>query len=258
MTNIALNKRILEKDNWFKSELLTDGNFSKYDGNSGFGYCTFPNYCTIDLEKIYDIELIRFLLWDQGARNYKYRLLTSIDKNTWEVYFDTEESGTIGWQNFEFPDKIKVRYIRIHCLWNSANSEFHIVQIEAHENKISVQPQEIKHIIRTRVIQNEISDGLSISKKLRPIVNSIKEFSNSVQGIDKTFFSGIATELEIRIHDVEKIENGMESIRRQIIEPVNNELSTSNRIGKLSIWLGLIGGIVGIFSLLNSIFKWIE
>ncbi|MFH0760607.1 MAG: discoidin domain-containing protein [Bacteroidota bacterium] len=241
MTNIALNKNVLEKESWTNSESLTDGNATDYNGKIGFGYTSYPNYCTLDLEETKDIEFIRILLWDKDTRNYKYRLLTSVDRNIWEVHFDTENFGTRGWQNFEFPDKIKIRYIRIHCLWNSMNQLFHIVQIEAYEDKIFVPPKEIHHVIKTQINLKEFSDGFSISSKLQPIVTAIKEIPIKFPMLRKETFTGIASELETRIYDVEKIENGMEAIRRQIIEPVNQELTASNKIGKWSIWLGLVG-----------------
>ena len=90
------------------------------------------------------------------------------------------------------------------------------------------------------------------------MVSAIKEIPYKYKGLDKEFFLGIASELETRIYDVEKIEKGMEAIRRQIIDPVNQELSISNKIGRWSICLGLIGGTIGIFSLLNAIFHWIR
>jgi hypothetical protein len=255
--NVAKDKNIIEKSIWKNPEALTDGNTTQYSGTAGFSSTAYPAYCTLDLQSIYALKLIRFLLYDKDNRYYKFRLLTSTDGNSWQVHYDTAASGTKGWQNFEFPDKIQTRYIRIHCLWNSANSMFHIVQIEAFEDKIPMLAGQESRIIKTASSTVEISDGLPISAKLLSIASAIKDMPKKSPGLDKDYFGQIAADLEMQIYDVEKIEKGMEAIKRQIVDPVNRELKTSNNIGRFSIGLGLIGGLIGIFSLLNSIFKWV-
>ncbi|MCP9753178.1 discoidin domain-containing protein [Ferruginibacter sp. HRS2-29] len=250
--NLALNKKILESDIWKRPENATDGNSN---GNYSYTETPCPNYFTLDLEQVVELTTIRFLLYDRDVRSYKYRLLTSTDLYTWMVHSDAMGNS---WQNFEFSQKIQARYVRLHCLWNSSNGSFHIGEIEVYKDNITISPKETVYVINNLTTTYEISDGLSISRKLQPLVNTIKQIPNKFSGLNKEYFSSISAELEKGIYDIEKIEKGMESIRRQIIEPVKQELNVSNNIGKWSIWLGLIGGIVGIFSLLNSIFKWIE
>lgn len=250
--NLALNKKSLDPELWIKPENATDG---KSKGNYTYSESEFPNYFTLDLENIFDIALIRILLYDKDPRVYKYRLLTSEDMFTWTVHFDNTGSS---WQNFEFNQNIKARYIRLHCLWNSKNIGFHIGEIEVYQDKISIDPKEELILINNSTSSKEISDGLPITRKLQPLVKTIKELPEKFPSLDKEYFSNISIELEKGIYDVEKVEKGMASIRRQIIEPVQKELTVSNQIGKWSIYLGLIGGVIGIFSLLNSIFKWIQ
>ena len=254
--NIALNKKILETTSWTNSQLLTDGNTTSYNGSSGFGYTFFPNYCTLDLEDVCDLKFIRFLLYDKDSRNYKYRLLTSVDLNSWAVHFDSGLHSFRSWQNFEFSEPIKVRYIRIHALWNSANSQFHIVQIEAHPDSVNIPSSEEINIIQlaSEGYYSEVSDGYPISFKMANIANTIRDIPLKFSGLDKEYFSNIASELETRIYDVGKIEKGMDAIRRQIIDPVNLELSRSNKIGNISVILGITGGIIGIISLVFSLF----
>ena len=198
--NLAYKKQILESELWNNPENATDGNFK---GQYTYAETTYPNYFTLDLEKGFDISLIRFLLFDQNPRNYKYRLLTSVDLNSWTVHFDITGNS---WQNFEFNQKIKVRYIRIHCLWNSKNEGFHIAEIEAYENKISIDPKEEIYLINNSTTVIEISDGLPITRKLQPLVKTIKEIPDKFPGLDKEYFTNISTELEQGIYDVQKVE----------------------------------------------------
>jgi hypothetical protein len=94
MTNIALGKRIIE--DWEKPEEATNGNYKNYTGSIGFASTHWPKNLTLDLEETYEIETIRFLLWDRDARIYKYRLLTSVDSFIWKVHFDTYDGGYKG------------------------------------------------------------------------------------------------------------------------------------------------------------------
>ena len=139
--NVAQNKKV-EEEKVINSTQVTNGNVSCYTGNDGYAQFIWPGTITIDLEQVYDIKCIRFLLWDglgqpnpqRDNRIYKYRLLTSIDHHNWTVIFDTSEHGYNGWQVFNLISNIRCRYIRIYGLWNSANQDFHIVEIEAHDN----------------------------------------------------------------------------------------------------------------------------
>jgi hypothetical protein len=46
----------------------------------------------------------------------------------------------------------------------------------------------------------------------------------------------------------------MDSIRREIIGPVKDDLRRSGKIAKLSFWIGLVGGILAIISLTLNIY----
>ncbi|MDD3688054.1 MAG: discoidin domain-containing protein [Bacteroidales bacterium] len=161
MANIALNKPIIESA-WAKPQELTNDNFKVYDGNNGFTYSHWPSYLTLDLQEIASIETIRFLLFDKDARTYKYRFLTSPDLINWSVHFDSYDVGYSGWQEFSFPDKINVRYIRIHCLWNSVNTGFHLVQMQVYDENTELLEYKItnKKVIHTKseIIATEIGD----------------------------------------------------------------------------------------------------
>lgn len=264
MSNIALNKPILESV-WERPEELTNGNYNNYDKKFGYSYSKWPSYLTVDLQDIFKIETIRFLLWDGDQRVYKYRLLTSSDSINWTVHFDTSERGYQGWQEFYFPEKMEIRYIRIHCLWNSVNFAFHIVQLQAFDS----ETEELKkHITNKRIIvkkpeniENEINDGLPLTQKLNNQISSLERILNETSMINSESFQEFINNMRIQAYDIESLEKSIDSVRREIINPVKNELDKSSKLGRFSVlgfYVGFAGLVVSIFSILNLIFKWIE
>lgn len=258
--NVALNKKILE--NWEKSEEITNGNSSVYDGHNGFGFNSCPSTLTIDLTEIIDLVEIRFLLWDglgngnnkRDQRKYQYRLLTSQDQQEWTVHYDTGAYGYNGWQLFQFPDKVAARYIRLHALHNTANKHFHVVQIEAYDSDAPKLNCEISNsrIISTSDEIQEDGDGLSVSAKFKSITKEIESLVEK-----KTIHPELLTSLQAQVRDIESIEKSLLSVRREIITPINRELEKGRRLGKFSVygfWVGIVGGILAIISLSTSSF----
>jgi hypothetical protein len=263
MANIALNKPILENE-WLRPEELTKNNYKTYTGTKGFTEAIWPINLTLDLQEIYYIETIRFLLWAKDQRVYKYRLLTSIDSITWDVHFDSSQGGSNGWQEFCFQEKILIRYIRIQCLWNSSNAAFHIVEMQVYDE--DTENLEItvinKRIIRSK--QNgetrEIGDGLPLTQKINNLTNSLERTLKENPLINPDPFQEIIKNFRIQAYDIESLEISLESIRREIINPVKNELEEGKRLGRFSVWgfyVGFAGIVVSIFAILNGIFKWI-
>ena len=258
--NVALNKRILEKESWQNSEVLTNGNITNYNSSVGYAHTSYPEYCTLDLEKTHNIKFVRFLLWDKDARFYKYRLLTSKDNITWNVIYDSGNCRDIGWQAFNFLNCTTIRYVRIHALHNSVNPWFHIVEIEAYDgdNYPMYKHNQEQTVDMSSQTYIEIKDGFSTTRRLIEIANQLENTTSKTPGLDKDYFAEIISDLRIRIEDVSKIEATSESITRQILKPITIELTRSNKLGNLSIFLGIIGGVLSIFSILNIIFKWLN
>ena len=111
MANIALHKRIEERMKGADSSV--DGQIDGYTASDGFAEFRWPGTLTLDLSETAEICCIRILLWDglgQGGgqpddRIYKYRLLTSLDHQTWKAIYDTGGNGYNGWQVFVFPER---------------------------------------------------------------------------------------------------------------------------------------------------------
>jgi hypothetical protein len=264
MANIALNKKILEPE-WVRPEVLVDNNYTNYNGSNGYTHSSWPINLTLDLENIFEIETIRFLLWDKDPRVYKYRLLTSMDLKVWDVHFDSFVNGYRSWQEFNFQEKISARYVRLHCLWNSDNVGFHIVQMQVYDNEteeLNIDISNIRVILLKKEESNlEIGSGLPLTQQMKILTNSLEVIMKEHPLINPKPFQDILSSFKIQANDIEALELSIDSIRREIISPVKKELENGNKIGRFSVWgfyVGFAGFIVSIFAILNGIFKWIE
>lgn len=265
MTNVAMGKPI-EEQHVKNSNVITNGIVTGYTDSQGFGYFNWPGFLTLDLGERYTLYCIRILLWDglgegPGQRNnriYKYRLLTSVDRQNWKVVFDTANDGFNGWQVFNFPGGIDVRYLRIHGLLNTANLEFHIVEIEAHDTEPPNLDAEyvLQRSIRLETSDEEIGDGLPLTSRVGGIINNIEQLVEASEYLNPKPFKELISQLRVQVNDVSALERSMDSIRREIIDPVHIELEKSSKLGKFSVWgfwVGIIGGILAIISLILTL-----
>ena len=113
---------------------IIDGNSTKYDKGFGFGYSHEPYNFVLEFAEVYLISYIQMLLWDGDDRFYRYTIDISSDGKKWEQLIDRSKGKWHSWQHIEFPP-LKVKYIRINGLYNSANAAFHIVELEAYPKK---------------------------------------------------------------------------------------------------------------------------
>jgi len=268
MANIALGKSIEERMLKNQSE-ATDGNTTSYGGRKGFAEFSWPGYLTIDLNEPFTIYCIRILLWDglgrgntvRDNRIYKYRILTSLDHKLWDVLLDTGDEGFNGWQVIKLPEGLKIRYIRIHGLFNSANPYFQVVQIEAYDSEPAELNAEIifeKKISSQDVVINEMDDGLPLAIKLRSLINKIESLIISSNLLNPKPFKELIYQLRDQFKDVASIEKGMSSIRREIVSPVKDEINKLGKVGNLSFIVGIIGGILAILSILLTVWTMIR
>jgi hypothetical protein len=262
MGNVALNKPIEEQIT--NGQQATDGQTTYYTAHQGFASFNWPGTLTVDLTTIQVLRSIRILLWDglgeggaiRNPRFYLYRLLASTDHNQWKVVFDTGPSGFNGWQVFNFSDGLEARYIRVHALFNSSNPQFHVVQIEAHDSEPPPLSAEItlQRIIVTHALQEETGDGLPLQSRVRTIINGIEQLVDSTTILNPEPFRQLISQLRVQLTDLTSIERGMDSIRREIIAPVKNELNKAAKLGRFSFWFGIIGGLLAIASIILNIY----
>jgi hypothetical protein len=263
MANVALGKFIEERMRKNQSE-ATDGNITSYSGQKGFAEFSWPGYLTIDLSEPYTIYCIRILLWDGLGRNntqrdnriYKYRILTSSDHKLWDVLLDTGEEGYNGWQVIKLPMGLKIRYIRVHGLFNSANPYFQVVQVEAHDSEpLELDAETVfkKNISSQDVGINENDDGLPLAIKVRSLINKIENLIATNNILNPEPFNELIYQLREQVKDVASIEKSMGSIRHEIVNPVKDEINKLRKIGNLSFIVGIIGGVLAIIMLLLTI-----
>lgn len=265
MANVALGKPI--EEHVTNSSSATDGNASKYSAVTGFAEFSWPYMITVDLGVSCGLFCIRLLLWDglgeankqRDNRVYKYRLLTSVDRKTWKVIHDSLDGGGNGWQEFRFPNPLEARYVRVHGLSNSANDKFQIVQVEAHDNQPPDLDAEIvlaRPVLTESDLDNEVGDGLPLQAKVQSIISGIEELiEKNEQYINPQPFRLLISQLRNQVSDVASLERGMDSIRREIITPVRTELEQSARFSSRGFWVGLVGGVLAIFSLSLSLWQ---
>ena len=122
-----------------RPELLIDGDSTHYDGSRGFGYTVWRKTplesFVVEFKEPSEIDCIRFLLWDmEENRFYRYKLEVSdsATEKDWTVVSD--KTGKMeecqSWQVIRFA-KRPVKSIRLTGTYNSANSEFHVVELQA-------------------------------------------------------------------------------------------------------------------------------
>ncbi|OGV45843.1 MAG: hypothetical protein A2017_18250 [Lentisphaerae bacterium GWF2_44_16] len=249
MSNVALHKKLEEEKNVRNPKAITDGDFTNYGPQDGYSAIKFPGYFTIDLEECHKIFCIRFLLWDgketvllREPRAYKYSLLISEDNITWKVLHNTDQ-GVKGWQEFKIPDGIKLRYIRVFALHNTACSEFHIVELEAYDDIENLPPLN-KAPTTTITVNNsniplQTDAPLPIQKKFNEVISKLNDVK--AHGVmDNKLIDELIGDMQIASNDARDIEQVYEAINRRIIGPIHHELKRSSKISKWSFWIGVI------------------
>lgn len=120
-------------------ERLIDGDLH-YSSGSGFATATLnpPQPFVITLPQPVKLNCIRFLLWDLSEqRYYRYTLEANFDGHPdhWATVAEhsKDDSECRGWQDLHFDLRI-VKQIRLTGTFNSMNSFFHVVELEAYRD----------------------------------------------------------------------------------------------------------------------------
>lgn len=137
--NFALNIHGGKVTGGRSPELLIDGNSTEYDGSKGYGMTTWSkkpaDSFLIELQEPFEIDCVRFLLWDlEENRFYRYKLevADASPAKTWTVLADktSPQDECRSWQVIRF-EKRTVKLLRLTGTYNSANSNFHVVEFQA-------------------------------------------------------------------------------------------------------------------------------
>ena len=113
------------------AESLIDGDL-RHSGSEGFAWGSYPSEFIVTFPKNLKIGEINFLLYDKDrSRKYAYQLFVSRrEGGDWEMISDHSKKPSSGWQKHNFAPA-SIRKIKVLGLFNTANKNFQIVEIEA-------------------------------------------------------------------------------------------------------------------------------
>ena len=131
MGNVALASRGATVSGEVRPGALIDGITTGYTPGAGFAYASIPCEFVVTLPKVCLLREIRLLLWDGDARFYRYAVDTSLDGKTYQLVADRSAGQWRSWQTHSFPPR-PVKTIRLRGLYDSSNSQFHAVELEAY------------------------------------------------------------------------------------------------------------------------------
>lgn len=112
---------------------LLSGDTTRYDMERGF--TTHPinertSGIIVEFGRPFIINHIVLLLWDRDQRSYHYYVEVSIDKENWVRVIDHTKYLCRSRQRLFFSPRV-VKFLRVMGTYNSVNSAFHLVSLEA-------------------------------------------------------------------------------------------------------------------------------
>jgi hypothetical protein len=96
-----------------------------------YAFGAWPCEWTITFDKVYELQEIRFKLWDGDKRYYRYAVQTSPDERTYTSLVDRSQGEWSSWQQIAFPSR-PVKAVKLIGLYDSANPYVHVVEFEAY------------------------------------------------------------------------------------------------------------------------------
>ncbi len=110
---------------------LLDGNTTRYTISSGYAYSRWPCEWTITFDKVYNLNAIAIKLWDGDSRYYRYAVAISADGRNYTPLVNNNRGEWRSWQRIRVPSQ-PVKSVKLFGLYNSSNSQFHVVEFEAY------------------------------------------------------------------------------------------------------------------------------
>jgi len=104
------------------------------DPGDYYTYANVGDPIELVLDRPYEIERIVLRLWDGDDRGYRYRVEGSLDGESWQSLAERGDTDYRGEQDIEITPRI-LRHIRVTGLANTANNQFHLVELRAFARK---------------------------------------------------------------------------------------------------------------------------
>jgi len=129
--NVALASTGAKAEAPTAPEFMNDGKI-RYGKREGFSWGHYPCDFVVKFGKTETISKIRFLLYDlEKDRVYTYKLYTQRRSGgKWDLVSDHSKKPSKSWQEHSFNPRM-VTAVKVEGLGNSANKQFHIVELEA-------------------------------------------------------------------------------------------------------------------------------
>lgn len=105
------------------------------DNDSGCHLSPSPQWLQVDLEKVFSINKIKIYTYYDGSRYYQYNVEGSTNGKTWVKLVDMSENNKVSsleGNEHKF-EPVKVRYVRVNMLKNSANRGVHLNELLVYE-----------------------------------------------------------------------------------------------------------------------------
>ena len=112
----------------YHPENLLDGNTQR----NNIAFALWPTEWTITFPKTYQLHEIRFLLWDDDSRFFRYAIAVSSDGRKFAPFIDRSNGEWRSWQVIPLSPARPVKAIKLYGLYNSANPQFVVVAFEAY------------------------------------------------------------------------------------------------------------------------------
>lgn len=157
MDNICLNKavqasHVRSSSATYSPNNITDGSLANspyWDSGDVYDKATttwadltqeqYP-YAIIDLAGLYEIDSINVMTYYNTSRYYQYEVYTSIDGVNFTLFNEKKDTtSSYESQTFIASTKTYANYIKIVGTYNSANPGFHLIEVRASGELISIQ-----------------------------------------------------------------------------------------------------------------------
>ena len=102
----------------------------------------------------------------------------------------------------------------------------------------------------------EVGDGLPLETRVQNIIGEIgSSFKKEGQLLKSEPFNDLISQLRLQVRDVSAVERSIDSVRREIIKPVKEEIKKSTLISRWSVAIGILFGLFGVASFIFNFYR---